>query len=124
MFKAASLLASLLCAVILRAQSPSDSTTANYEEVACDTVVEGHRVKLCLYDSTGKQSGWGNRNKKGQKHGYWQYLKPDGSFESGGSYQRGYRKGFWWANPHLYIVYGRRERIKRMEKSCRKCPAF
>jgi|688.fasta_scaffold30302_2 hypothetical protein len=111
---------SLTIAPGLTARSQSDSLY----EISCDTIIDGFDYKLCLHDSLGTLRGWGNRNAKGLKHGYWHLLKPSGQFSSEGEYRQDIRVGTWWVSQGEYIKYNRRGRVRYSGCGCRHCTPF
>lgn len=108
--------------VLSAAQTFAQADVVN--ETACDTVVEGHRFTICVKDSIGLIAGWGNRNERGERNGWWYYLKSNGAFDSIGRYRRDCKIGIWWVSVHEYVVYGRNEQIKTRQHGCRRCPVF
>jgi hypothetical protein len=65
-------------------------------ESACDTTVFDHHYTLCIKNRTGRYIAFGNKNEKGERHGWWCELNGDGAERNEGQYANGIPVDEWW----------------------------
>ena len=79
-------------------------------ETACDTTVLGHHYTLRHSNSADGLITFGNRNKRGQKQGWWCVYYFPGCLVEVGKYRRNIRIGTW-RGLSGHIVYDRKGSI-------------
>ncbi|MEO8066174.1 MAG: hypothetical protein ABI599_00635 [Flavobacteriales bacterium] len=93
-------------------------------ESSCDTTVFGQHYTRCIKDAEGRYIEFGNRNEKGQRHGWWCELRGDATEHADGEYRNDRRIGNWWMGRHEIWKYNRKGEIISKGKACRACPIF
>lgn len=82
-------------------------------EVACDTVVFGHRYKAKQVAPDGRIIALGQHDAQGRKTGTWCHLRGEDMLRMEGRYRKGTRVGIWWMNDREFFTYDRKGEIIR-----------
>jgi hypothetical protein len=93
-------------------------------ELACDTTVFDHHYTLCIKNWKGAYIAFGNRNEKGERHGWWCDLNGDPENRTEGEYLNDNRAGTWWMSKREIWHYDQKGRIIAKGSGCRGCPPF